>query len=239
MEITEELKKLLTNPFKGLEGNDKFQSKCFEIAKDLFRNYCINCNDKEYYFAEIEFYYYDSKQYLRNSEQYKWQKVTYPRKCNAGQLFYHLSGVDICFKSYYNENNLEDEAKFGGILIRAIRDEKNNVTAGPWNCMLKMLNECRGGQMPLLSKAQKKICNAEENIKTTYRSLGEKDMEDEKKMANRDDNSLNLCFYDYRFLSLNNGKQPKERKVTLNKESGKLKSYTSSYKTDRFNENNK
>ena len=236
MKKTKKLEELLTNPVEELEGNDLngFQANCQTIAEYLFCNYCINCNGKEYYFAEIEFYYWDI-----NNWNNKWNRVTYPRICDAKDLLFHLSGVDICFKSYYNENNLEDEAKFGGILIRAIRDEKNNVTAGPWNCMLKMLNECRGGQMPLLSKAQKKICNAEENIKTTYRSLGEKDMEDEKKMANRDDNSLNLCFYDYRFLSLNNGKQPKERKVTLNKESGKLKSYTSSYKTDRFNENNK
>ena len=107
----------LTNPFKGLKENNEFQDECFEIAKDLFRNYCINCNRTEYHFAEVEFYYYDSEQYLQNREQYKWQRVTYPRKCKAGQLFYHLSGVDICFESDYNNQ----KAKFGGILIRAIK----------------------------------------------------------------------------------------------------------------------
>ena len=236
MEITEELKGMLENPFGGLKENDLkgFQDKCEKIAEELFCHHCINCNGKEYYFTEIEFYYWNNS--IWNN---KWNRVTYPRICNAKDLLFHLSGVDVCFKSYYKEDNLEDEAQFGGVLIRAIRDEKDNVTAGPWNCMLKILNECRGGQMPLLGKAQKGKCNAEENIKTTYRSLGEKDMEDEKKMANREDDPLRLCFYDCRFLPDDKGEKPKEKKITLNKESGKLKSYISTYKTDRFNEHNK
>lgn len=41
----------------------------------------------------------------------------------GGQLFYHLSGIDICFDSHYKNN----EAKFGGILIRAIKDEKGSI----------------------------------------------------------------------------------------------------------------
>ena len=58
----EDLIQSLTNPFDGLEENDLkgFQDKCKTIANEMFRNYCINCNGKEYYFAEIEFYYYET-----------------------------------------------------------------------------------------------------------------------------------------------------------------------------------
>ena len=62
--------------------------------------------------------------YLKDKNQYKWQEVTYPRNdYQGGQLFYHLSGIDICFDSHYKNN----EAKFGGILIRAIKDEKGSI----------------------------------------------------------------------------------------------------------------
>ncbi|MBQ4478884.1 MAG: hypothetical protein IKS33_00815 [Bacteroidales bacterium] len=227
----EYIERLLTNPFDELDGSDLkgFQDKCKEIAEKLFCHYCINCNGKEYYFTEIEFYYWNKRIWNK-----KWNRLTYPRICNAKDLLFHLSGIDVCFKSYYKKENLEDDGQFGGILIRSIRDEKDNVIAGPWNCMLKVLNECRNGQMPKLRKTKKTSCNVKENIKTTYRSLGKNDMKDEKEIANKKDDPLKLCFYDYRFFSENNGKQPKEIKITLNKESGKLKSYTSSYKIDRF-----
>ena len=78
-------------------------------------------------------------------------------------------------------------------------------------------------------------CNYKENIKKTYRSLGEQDMIEEKEMAMSEENPLNLCFYDNRYLNAAN-KSLKKTKIALNKESGKLKTSTSSYKLDRFNE---
>mgnify|MGYP003292429639 CR=1 FL=1 len=42
---------------------DEFQKTCSDIAKDLFCNYCINCNGREYYFAEMEFYYWEKKKW--------------------------------------------------------------------------------------------------------------------------------------------------------------------------------
>ena len=223
----EKLIEKLTNPFDGLT-KDEFQDTCSDIAEDLFCNYCINCNGKEYYFGEIEFYYWDNKYWNE-----KWNRMTYPRISEAKDLLFHLSGIDICFKSNYNEKNLDDHAKFGGILIRAIRDEKGNITAGPWNCMLKILNECRGGHMPYLMDL-KTPSNSKENIKETYRSLGEKDLEAEKEIATSNETPLNLCFYDYRYLSDSNKNQLKTTKVTIDKNSGKLKTTSSSYKTDRF-----
>jgi len=209
---------MMANPFDEVAINDYvgFQDKCREIAIDLFSHYCIKCNEKEYYFAEIEFYYWD-----KNNWNEKWNRVTYPRICNAGNLFYHLSGIDICFDSYYNEENLNDEARFGGILIRAIRCEDGIVVAGPWNCMLKLLNECKDGCMPQL-RLSKKSCIKKEDIKQTYRALGEDDKKEDK---NR---HLELCFYDAKIKEWN------QKKVRLNKKSGSLEEYRSNYKTERF-----
>ena len=220
----EDIKKLLENPFNKLT-KDKFQDKCADIATKLFCNYCIDCNGKVYYLAEIEFYYWD-----KNNWNEKWNRITYPRKSEATKLFFHLSGIDICFNSNYDDN----DAKFGGILIRAIRDKDGKITAGPWNCMLKILNECIDGKMPQLKKLET-ACNTEDNIKKTYRSLGEKDLKEEKEIANRKENPLNLCFYDYRYLSDSNKNLLKTTRITLDKNSGKLKKSSSSYKTDRFN----
>lgn len=103
----EELKNLLTNPF---DGKEDFQAVCEEIARKLFSHYCINCNGKEYYFAEIEFYYRNEEISKWNND---WNKVTYSNRTGyeAGSLFYHLSGVDICFEC--------TEKRYGGILIRS------------------------------------------------------------------------------------------------------------------------
>ena len=50
----------LINPFEGLELNDVngIQTRCKEIAEELFRHYGIKCGNKTFCFAEIEFYYY-------------------------------------------------------------------------------------------------------------------------------------------------------------------------------------
>lgn len=102
----EELKSLLTNPFDEKKDWNGFQDKCKEIAKKLLENYCIEYGEKKYYyFAEIEFYYYDKERW--NDE---WNEKTYPRdKKDAGDFFFHYSGVDICFNSKF------EEGKFGGI----------------------------------------------------------------------------------------------------------------------------
>jgi len=173
----EEFKSKYANPFDRLSRNE-FQNKCDEIAKDLFNNYCIKCKEKEFYFAEIEFYYWQ-----KNEWDEKWNQVTYARdNYEAGDLFFHLSGIDICFKSSYAD------AKFGGILIRSIMDECGKVVAGPWNSMMAILNACKGGSMPYLFGATKRQHTP--TVMSTYRQLGEVDMVEEEK------NPLHLCFYD-------------------------------------------
>ena len=200
----------LNNPFDGLSKKE-FQDKCFDIANDLFSNYCINCNGKEYYFAEIEFYYWEKREWDE-----KWNRVTYPRNGYvAGTLFFHLSGFDICFESSYQN------AKFGGILVRSIMNEENELYAGPLNCKDIILNTCGIGNMPVLKKKVKKrewtsVVNA------TNRLLGKEDMK------NNIDGSLNLCFYD---SNIDNWNQNKKR---FDKDKGCEIERKGTYNVDRF-----
>lgn len=209
----EKLNEMLKNPFDGLpKGNEKvFQQVCEAIAKELFCGYCIKCDDREFYFAEIEFYYYEECVWDK-----KWNEVTYARDgYDAGALFYHLSGIDICFNSHYKTWPV----KFGGILIRAIRDEHGKVIAGPLTCKDEILNACKCGEMPRLRRASK---TQTIDPKSTYRALGEKDTDKENDR---------LCFYDSRINDWN----PVKDKYNTRK--GVIEPRKGAYKTDRFDEN--
>ncbi len=205
---------LLKKPFDGISNYESFKVKCREIASELLTNYGIECNNKIFRFAEIEFYYYDSEQYLKDKNQYKWQEVTYPRNdYEGGQLFYHLSGIDICFDSQYNEKS----GKFGGILIRSIKDG-DRIIAGPLNCKDEILNACKNGEMPKLIEVSGK---QEIEPAQTYRSLGKTgtDIHDE------------LCFYDASIIKKGDWNPPKDRYVT---KTGRIESKKSSYDTSKF-----
>ena len=214
----ENLIEKLKNPFGEFtqKSEEKFQKRCFDIAEELFNNYCIQCNKTEYYFAEIEFYYYEKVKW-----EEEWNKVTYARNgFAAGDLFYHLSGIDICFDSHYDETS----ARFGGILIRAIKKEDNTIVAGPYTCKDELLNACKGCSMPRLSK-QMKVKQLKPNVLSTIRSLGDKDMK-EKKI----DGNYELCFYDGNI----NREEWNPRKSRFNTLQGKIVSVYGSYKTNRF-----
>ena len=203
----------LKNPFDGISNYESFKAKCRDIASKLFNNYGIKCYNKIFRLAEIEFYYYDSEQYLKDPSHHKWQEVTYPRNdYKGGELFYHLSGIDICFDSQYNE----ESGRFGGILIRSIKDGKK-IIAGPLNCKDEILNACKNGEMPKLKKVSKK---QEIELEQTYRSLGKTgtDIHD------------GLCFYDAS-IKKGNWNPPKDRYVT---ETGKKTTKNGSYDTSKF-----
>ena len=109
-----------------------------DIAENLINNFYIQCgNGNEYYFAEIEFYYYDKVNYNQ-----KWNRETYPRMDKeSGELFFHYSGCDICFRSIINEK--DNDVRFGGILIRSLYDkERNKYITGPTVCANEILNCC-------------------------------------------------------------------------------------------------
>ena len=170
--------------------NGKAIEKTFEeIANNLINNYYIKCNEKNYCFAEIEFYYYDKDRY--NQE---WNEKTYPRtNKKAGQLFFHYSGVDICFDSNFANG------RFGGILIRSLYDKTSNrFIMGPLLCVNEMLNSCSDSKENILPQI---IYNEKINvceIKPTER-YG---------ISYTDENPQGepLCFYDKRLLDDNNRK---------------------------------
>ena len=188
---------------KPMNIKDKIQRKCEDmnegniqesfrnIAEELFQNYCIQCGQSFFYFAEIEFYYFDEARFHSD-----WNEVTYERDgYRAGDLFYHLSGVDICFDSHLLKVNGKKSGYGGGILIRSIVevvDGKEELTFGPLTCMNKMLNSCKGGNMPKLASAPQQ---RNRTLKATYRYLGQKDFDSISEGSNKD-GIFQLAFYD-------------------------------------------
>lgn len=177
-----DLNELLQESLKDLDNS--CPNACFKtIAEDLISNYCINCDGKEFYLAEIEFYYYQDDS--NGTKKDPWNMVTYARTGkNAGELLYHLSGVDVCFNSFYENGS----AQFGGILIRSVIDEDNKLVTGPLNCKDLILNTC-SNCMPRLERIKKRGSHNNHCL-STRRLLGKKDMED------KIDYPFNLCFYD-------------------------------------------
>lgn len=211
----EEIIELLKNPFDGLSDYESIKKKCEEIAQKLFDNNGIKSGDKTFRFTEIEFYYYDKAMYLKDKNLNKWQEVTYPRdNYQGGQLFYHLSGIDICFDSHYKNN----EGKFGGILIRAIKDG-DRIIAGPLNCKDEILNACKNEEMPKLIEVK---VSERRSIKlnSTYRSLGKTgtDIHD------------GLCFFDGSLVK--DDWNPKRKRFYT--KTGRIESKNSSYDTSKF-----
>lgn len=203
----------LKNPFDGISNYESFKAKCRDIAGELFTSYGIECNNKIFRLAEIEFYYYDSEQYLKDPSHHKWQEVTYPRNdYKGGELFYHLSGIDICFDSQYKE----ESGRFGGILIRSIKDG-DKIIAGPLNCKDEILNACKNGEMPKLIEVSGK---QEIEPAQTYRSLGKTGT----------DTHDGLCFYD---ASIKKGNWTPKRD-RFDTKTGNTESKKSSYNTSKF-----
>ncbi|MCR5850889.1 MAG: hypothetical protein K6G92_09305 [Bacteroidaceae bacterium] len=181
------IRELLQEPLEGL-NNCNVQDTFAKIARNLFNNCYIECGDIEYYFAEIEFYYYDKEQCLGSiCEQYKWQLITYARSDKkVGDFLYHLSGIDICFDSRIDS----DFVRFGGILIRSIKDKNGKVVAaGPYTCRDFILNECSKKTMSLPKLAVREKLSDITPI-AIYRYISTYDLQIDK------DLKLKLCFYD-------------------------------------------
>lgn len=146
-----------------------------EITDCLIHYNSIVCGNRTFRLAEIEFYYYD-KRCLDN----EWNRRTYPRtKKEAGELFFHYSGVDICFPSDFSNGT------FGGILIRSLYEESTKqYICGPLLCANEMLNACvETGEMPKITPSNNHKCIIHQTSRygIKYESEGFKDT---------------LCFYD-------------------------------------------
>jgi hypothetical protein len=150
---------------KRLEGKElenykeikDFQKYFDDIAKYIFGNIAIvigNSDSKQikYYLEEIEFYYnndkieeekitFTTKDGKEKKDKKNFFSCTYKRERDAKQLFWHYSGVDICFQS--------DETCYGGILIRSLTKEYldkegklvRELIAGPLRCSNELINQ--------------------------------------------------------------------------------------------------
>lgn len=85
MEKIKELQELLQ-----MENVKDAKERFKEIAKMLFQDFHIEKGGVCYDFLEIEFYFF--------SDNHP-DTTTYPRNTEAGEWFFHLSGLDIAFKS--------------------------------------------------------------------------------------------------------------------------------------------
>ena len=103
------------------------------LAEEIMNKICISNGAYKYHPIEIEFYIYDKEEHP--------DIHVYPRdNKKAGDLFFHLSGMDICF-----ESSIED-GRFGGILIRALERVKDGETiriGGPLTCVNEVLNTAK------------------------------------------------------------------------------------------------
>ena len=142
---------LIGKDLKSYQEINKFQEYFDGIARYIFGNVAITTGkDKQkikYYLEEIEFYYNNGKipeeeiTFTKDKKEKKEKKnffsCTYKRERDAKQLFWHYSGVDICFQS--------DETCYGGILIRSLIKEYDNevkeLIAGPLRCSNELINQ--------------------------------------------------------------------------------------------------
>ena len=142
-EKVEELRNLLQ--MENLESESAGQKQFEEIANMLFQDFHIEKKGVRYDFLEIEFYFYS-----KNHPDF----ITYPRKTEAGEWFFHMSGVDISFESKKEEREGKEVAVFGGgILVRSIlkkkEGEKEQVIAGPYKCVDELFDrfDAFGGEL--------------------------------------------------------------------------------------------
>ena len=107
-----------------------------ELATKIMNHYCISNGQYHYYPIEIEFYVYINGKHEDHH--------VYPRdNKNNGDLFFHYSGIDICFESSLQNGS------FGGALIRALerieKDKNGNILyyGGPLVCVNEILNTAK------------------------------------------------------------------------------------------------
>lgn len=121
----ERLKTLLNIP--AILAKPDIDGELKNLAEILMNEYCVSNGNHQYRPIEIEFYIYDKYKHA-DTHVYKRDGK------GAGCLFYHYSGIDICFASSFQEGC------FGGILIRALEREDGKCFGGPLVCLNEVLN---------------------------------------------------------------------------------------------------
>lgn len=126
IKTTEEL--YLAMCLDGIESVEALENTYAEIADALINDFGIKKGKEFYHFVELEFYH--------NTID---DTIVYPREADALQYFFHKSGVDLTFKS--------DKKKYGGILVRAIRNG-DKFTNGPYNVVDKLFDVFDARELP-------------------------------------------------------------------------------------------
>lgn len=164
-----------------LNENSLDSGKLQKLANTLMKGYCIYNGAYHYRPIEIEFYIYDK--YLHPDRH------VYPRdNKSAKDLFFHYSGMDICFKSSF------EDGRFGGILIRALeRDEDKQLFGGPLVCVNEVLNNA------IIKCVVINIDEQQEEAEEYGRRVGINEFD---KLTDRDNNRIKDDYYDkpYRFV---------------------------------------
>lgn len=94
-----------------------------DLMCSLINDYVLNVNGKIYNFCEIELYYYKKDKHEDCG--------VLKRDKNAGDIFFHRYGFDICFASKKDE--------YGGILIRSLKKDDKYIL-GPLRSFHTLLN---------------------------------------------------------------------------------------------------
>lgn len=135
---TEHLRKLMT--FDAETNTHDIQKRFEQIAQLLFSKFAIQTNNRKYLFKEIEFFFYNKKHrdiitHPRTSEALCWYVNDF-----GGIDLNFASNISSCIKPDKKEKLtqkyiLDDEAYFGGILIRQlVSEDRLEVLNGPWAC---------------------------------------------------------------------------------------------------------
>lgn len=188
MNITEQLRQLMT-----LDANINtigIEEYFEQIAKMLFERFAIQKGETKYLFKDIEFYFYN-----KNHRDI----ITYPRTSKP-LCFYNnrFGGIDLNFDSSIKfesrpngkENNvkkyiMDDEAYFGGILIRQLICVNNTgygeVLSGPLKCAELFehndlsdspnLNEFDNGMVGYIRKRRINILPSKQQVEEKVNSI--------------------------------------------------------------------
>lgn len=130
-----------SNPMTNTDFDTYLKTPSEERIKDfaeyLMSHYCLDNGTDRYQLLEIEIYN-DDIEYNQTPDDKKMDKnITYPRVKKALDIFYHYTGLDICFES-------NGKTHSGGILIRAVKKidgGENSFIGGPLKLKDTILNE--------------------------------------------------------------------------------------------------
>lgn len=150
-----------------------------QIAKLLFECFVIEYDGSRYLFNDIEFYYYN-----KNHRDI----ITHPRISKAMRWYINdFGGIDLNFESSIkakiisNDKKksskhyfLDDNASFGGILLRKLtKEDGSEILDGPWACaeLFRTFNAVSGdGDFPRLVEHNNGsvayVCEKRKNLRT-------------------------------------------------------------------------